>query len=317
VEMDGFNPSQIFVLAATNTYKDLDPAILRPGRFDQVLTLNLPDSKGRAQIIAHNLKDIQDLVALSVNISKLAAETIGFSGAELAQLVNQAKLIASSNDAWLMEERHFNDALRLTRFGPKRSLLMSPRDRERVAFHEAGHSVAALLTPYAMPVQSATIIPHASSLGMVVSVPGEGDSYFSSAEAYAARIDVSLAGWLAEELAFSRGQVSSGAVSDLQKANAIARHMVDAGFGARTGFLQPLLTPNPQYTSEQARQSYEEDVKEILQISTERVRALLKENEGGWRRVSEGLMEHETLSGAQLQMILDVSQMDKEEVLAK
>lgn len=305
VEMDGFNPSKIFVLAATNAYKDLDPAILRPGRFDQVLTLNLPDAKGRAQIIAHNLKDVKELVDDTVNFAQLAAETIGFSGAELAQLVNQAKLIAASADANLMEEQHFNQALSLTRYGPKRAVLMSKKDRERVSLHEAGHAVVGLLTAGAMPVHRATIIPHASSLGMVVSVPGEGEAYFSSAEAYLARIDVSLAGWLAEELAFERGQVSFGAMSDLQKANGLARQMVDAGFGMRTGFHQPLLSPNPQFSSEQARRSYEEDVKDILEASKDRVRSLLKDNEAGWRKVAEELIKYETLSGAQMQMIMD------------
>ena len=305
VEMDGFNPSKIFVLAATNAYKDLDPAILRPGRFDQVLTLNLPDAKGRAQIIVHNLKDVKELVDSAVNFTRLAAETIGFSGAELAQLVNQAKLIAASADAKLMEEHHFHQALSLTRFGPKRAVLMSRKDRERVSLHEAGHAVVGLLTSGAMPVHSATIIPHASSMGMVVSVPGEGEAYFSSAEAYLARIDVSLAGWLAEELAFELGQVSFGAMSDLQKANSLARQMVDAGFGMRTGFHQPLLAPNPQFSSEHARRSYEEDVKDILEASKERVRSLLKDNEAGWRRVAEELIKYETLSGAQMQMIMD------------
>ena len=221
------------------------------------------------------------------------------------QLVNQAKLIAASADANLMEEQHFNQALSLTRYGPKRAVLMSKKDRERVSLHEAGHAVVGLLTAGAMPVHRATIIPHASSLGMVVSVPGEGEAYFSSAEAYLARIDVSLAGWLAEELAFERGQSCFGAMSDLQKANGLARQMVDAGFGMRTGFHQPLLAPNPQFSSEQARRSYEEDVKDILEASKDRVRSLLKDNEAGWRKVAEELIKYETLSGAQMQMIMD------------
>ena len=313
VEMDGFNPSQIFVLAATNAYKDLDPAILRPGRFDQVLQLNLPDAKGRAQILAHNLRDVQRLLAYTVNVTKLAAETIGFSGAELAQLVNQAKLLAASSNALFMEGHHFDQALRHTRFGPKRAVLMSKRDKERIALHEAGHALVALLTPGAMPVQSATIIPHASALGMVVSVPGEADAYFSSLEAYLARIDVSLAGWLAEELAFNREQVSTGALSDLQKANAIARHMVDAGFGAKTDFSQPLLNPSPHLSSERARREYEEDVAGILKASKERVRLLLREREGAWRRIAEGLVQYETLSGTQMLMIIDTYDGEGEE----
>jgi ATP-dependent metalloprotease FtsH len=311
VEMDGFSManSKVVIFAATNAYSRLDPAILRPGRFDKTFTLSLPDINGRLQIIQRYLKGIpEDLLCSSVDLMELAVQTIGFSGAELAQMVNQAKLFATIQDSERIEMSHFQSALNLSRFGPARNFALSIRDRKRVAFHEAGHAIVGLLNPAAIPIERATIIPHASSLGMVVTFPNQ-DSLFTNYDGLVARIDFALGGFLAEEAAYGSGKVSNGASSDLQKVNEVARLIVNSGFGSRTSFYQPMT--RPEISSEFARQQYEADIHDIIQESKARVRDVFITYNASWRAISDALLESETLSNLQLRQILDETTLNK------
>ena len=301
VEMDGFKTVQngIIVLAATNSHESLDPAILRPGRFDQTFTINPPDIEGRKKILKRLLSSIpSNKLAEDVNVDYWAHVTIGFTGAELTNFVNRAKLFASIDEsATVISKGHFKKAKDFISLGPERDLVMSEEDKERTAYHEAGHAVVALATPDAFPVHQATIVPHSNSLGLVLSSP-EKDINHLSLKMLEAKIDMTLAGFLAEEIKYGHKNVSTGAASDLKSVNEIAKIIVNSGFGDRTSFLQP-----SQNWSEKAKQNFEEDMMEILEESKKRSRAVLLKFEKAWKAIAEALIEHENLNREQLEEI--------------
>ena len=312
VEMDGFKTSEtgkkkktsppvVVVLGATNAPDRLDPAILRPGRFDHTLVLSPPDIEGRKKIISKLLATIPaNKLAEDINPQMLAQITIGFTGADLANFVNRAKLIGSIDEkATILTREHFNKAKDFVSLGPERELVMSDDEKERTAYHEAGHAIVALATPNSFPVHQATIVPHSNALGLVLSHPDKDINHMSK-NMLQAKIDMALGGFMAEELKYGSENVSTGPASDLKAINQLARQMVISGFGSRTGFFQQ---SNEFESSELAKQNFEEDVKEILAESKDRVRKLLEVNSGAWEAIAKALIEHENLNREQLEEI--------------
>ena len=300
VEMDGFNTkTSIVVLAATNTVQSLDPALLRPGRFDKTLSISPPDINGRTKIIESLLDNIKDVLDSSVSVAELASSTIGYTGATLAFLVNQAKILASlDKSSTVINMKHFTDAMDIINLGPKKkNMAISNSDKMRTAYHEAGHAIVGLASLNSYPVQYATIIPHSNALGLVFSGPEE-DVFSVSKEELESQIDLALGGFLAEKKKYSDKKVSTGASSDLAKANAIAKHMVESGFGKRTGFYQ--LSNDSSRTSESAKVNFEEDVKEFLKQSTERVEKLLEDQKDAWEQIAAELQKNEKLTKTKL-----------------
>ena len=300
VEMDGFKTtSSVIVLGATNTVSSLDEALLRPGRFDKTLTLTLPDINGRKQLLARLFSLIpKDMIAIDVKSDDLAATTIGYTGADLANLINQAKLIAATDgSAGVISKAHLVKAKNFIDLGPEKSMVITEADKERVAFHEAGHAIIGLANPISDPIHQATIVPHSNSLGLVQSGP-DLDRVFMSKAMHEARIDMALGGFTAEELKYGFENVSTGPASDLRAANRLARHMVTNGFGKRSGFLQ--LADDVKESSENAKKNFEDDVQDILKDSRERVRKVFAEKKSAWYAIAAALLQKETLDRNEL-----------------
>ena len=295
VEMDGFSSKTgVIVIAATNSVETLDPALLRPGRFDRTLSLHLPDINGRTQILKSLLAKLPAYqIAPDLSAESIARITIGFSGADLAQVINQAKLFAAlDKTATKISMSHLNRAVKFVSLGPERKLAMKPEERERTAYHEAGHAVVALATEGAMPVQSATIVPHGNSLGMVMLRPDD-DHVSVTKKQLQAMIDVSFGGFAAEEMLGRKiDEISLGPSSDLANANRVAREMIKGGFGKTTRFLQPY----GEVASEALKEAVEKDVQEILDDSKKRVMALLDRERKAWEVIAKALLEKESLT---------------------
>ena len=222
VEMDGFDEHhEIIVIAATNRPDVLDPALLRPGRFDRQITVGLPDRRGREGILRIHTRQLN--LATSVNIPLLARTTPGFSGADLANLSNEAALIAARQDHEKIEMADFEEALDRILLGSARSLLLDDNERLTVAYHELGHALVAWLTPHADPVHKVTIIPRGRALGVTEQLPGD-DHYNFSRDELLARLAVMLGGRSAEEVAMD--DITTGAENDLIEATRLARRMV-------------------------------------------------------------------------------------------
>lgn len=303
VEMDGFRTtSNVIVLGATNTVSSLDEALLRPGRFDKTLTLNPPDINGRKQLLTRLFSSIpSEMIAPDVKADELAAVTIGYTGADLDNLVNQAKLIAATDgSAGVISKAHLMKAKNFVDMGPERSMVLTDDDKYRTALHEAGHAVVGLANPNHDPIHQATIVPHSSFLGAVQSGP-DRDQISISKAMIEAKIDMTLGGFMAEESHYGPENVTTGPSSDLRAVNRLARMMVRSGFGKRSGFLQ--LSDRPEESSETAKKNMEDDVQDILNESRSRVRKVLLENKRAWYAIADALVEKETLDRKELETI--------------
>src|ERR1700728_3272237 len=220
--MDGFESNEaIVVLAATNRPDVLDPALLRAGRFDRRVSVQPPDRAGRRAILNVHTKGMP--LAPSVDLDALAATTPGMVGADLANLANEAALLAARRDHDKVEMSDFTDALEKIMLGAPRGIVLTPADRERTAYHESGHALVGMLTPGADPVRKVSIIPRGMALGVTLSTP-DTDRVSYSLEDLQAKIEVALGGRVAEELVYET--ITSGAESDIQQLTAIARQMV-------------------------------------------------------------------------------------------
>lgn len=301
VEMDGFKSgTSIVVLAATNTVQSLDTALLRPGRFDKTLSISPPDINGRTKIIDSLLRKIpENVLDQNVNAAELAASTIGYTGATLAFLVNQAKILASlDKNSKVITKKHFTQAMHNINLGPeKKNMALSDIDKERTAYHEAGHAIVGLATLDCYPVHYATIVPHSNALGLVLSAP-EKDVVSVSKKELESRIDLALGGFLAEAKKYGTKNVSTGASSDLATANAIAKQMVESGFGILTGFYQ--LSNDSSRTSETAKVKFEEDVMNFLNESKKRVNLLLTDQKKAWEAIAGKLIAVERINKSEL-----------------
>ncbi len=309
VELDGFDPSTgLVLLGATNRPEVLDPALLRAGRFDRQVLVDRPDKLGRAQILAVHLKKVR--LAADVDAERLAALTTGFSGADLANLVNEAALLATRRRAEAVAMADFSAAIeRIVAGLEKKNRLLNPREREVVAHHEIGHALMALLTPGADPVHKVSIIPRGiGALGYTIQRPTE-DRFLMTREELESKIAVLLGGRAAEQLVF--GHLSTGAADDLAKATDIARSMVtrygmDEGLGhvayesERAAFLGPQGAEAQHAYSEQTAREIDEAIKAIVGRVFERTRRALEANRAVLERCARALLERETLDEAAL-----------------
>jgi cell division protease FtsH len=299
-EMDGFDSSTgVIVIGATNRPDVLDAALLRPGRFDRQVAVQPPDRAGRKLILEVHARPLP--LGPDVDLGRLAATTPGMVGADLANLANEAALLAARREHELVGMSDFADALEKIVLGAERRIVLSAADRERTAHHEAGHAIAGMLIPEADPVRKVSIIPRGLALGVTFSAPTT--DRFSYDEGYLlAKIKVALAGRAAEELVY--GEVTTGAESDLQQLTEIARQMVGRwGMSGAIGHVAvlptngrgTLLLPTADEASEHTRRVVDAEVRRIVEGAYDEVAALLREHRDQLDALARELIEHETL----------------------
>ncbi|HLV11076.1 MAG TPA: ATP-dependent zinc metalloprotease FtsH [Trueperaceae bacterium] len=302
-EMDGFSAREgVIVIGATNRPDVLDPALLRPGRFDRRVTVQAPDKAGRLAVLQVHTRGVP--LADDVDLAGLAAKTPGLVGAELRNLVNEAALAAARRDAEAVARCDFEDALEKLVLGPKRPLVLSERDRERIAYHEAGHAIVGLVEPEADPVTRVTITPRGHSLGVTYQAPD--DDRYNYTEAYVrARIVGALGGRAAEELVY--GDRTTGAENDLEQVTKLARMMVTRwGMGSGVGPLSlasrddPYLgggapAPSAKPLSEEMARRVDAEVARIVDECYRRAKELLETHRDRLEALTRALLEHESL----------------------
>ena len=296
-EMDGFDSStSVIVIGATNRPDVLDQALLRPGRFDRRVAVQPPDRAGREAILKVHTRGLP--LAAEVDLGRIAATTPGMVGADLANLANEAALLAARRNHQQVEESDFTDALERIVLGAERQVLMSADDRRLTAYHEGGHAIVGMLTPGADPVRKVSIIPRGMALGVTFSAP-ESDRFNYREPEVLARIKVALGGRAAEEVVF--GETSTGAESDIQQLTEIARQMVGRwGMSSAIGPVAvvprdgagPFAAPE---TSADTQRLVDEEVRRVVEESHEQVLTLLRENRAKLDSLAKALLEHETL----------------------
>jgi cell division protease FtsH len=302
-EMDGFTGTEhVIVLGATNRPEILDPALLRPGRFDRRLTISPPDQAGRRQILDVHARGVP--LAPDVDLDTVAAATPGMVGAELANLVNEAALTAARRNHTAVHQADFTDALEKIVLGSERRILLSAEDRRRTAYHEAGHALLGMLTPGADPVRKISIVPRGHALGVTFQSP-DADRYSYSASYLRGRIAGMLAGRAAEELIYD--DVTTGAENDLEQATGIAKQMVGRwGMSEKVGMLSALPDPRREQplslggdtTSPATRELVETEARRILDQGHDQALQSLRANRHRLDALVEALLRTETLDAA-------------------
>jgi len=318
VEMDGFDSNEgIILIAATNRPDILDSALLRPGRFDRHIVVNMPDLKGREEILKVHVRKIP--LAKDVNLSVLARSSPGFSGADLANLVNEAALLAARYGQENVTMSDFESSKDKVLMGVERkSMIISDDEKKSTAFHEAGHALVAALIPEADPIHKVTIIPRGLALGLTQQLPLD-DRYTYSKEFLEAQLSVLMAGRVAESLFLNK--MTTGAASDFERATDIARKMVcqygmsDLGpltFGERDDliFLGKDLTMHKNF-SEKTSERIDDEVKNIIDKNFKRANELLENNREKLKRMAAALLEREVLSSDEIQAILKGKKLPK------
>jgi cell division protease FtsH len=314
VEMDGFEANEgIILIAATNRPDVLDPALLRPGRFDRQVVVPNPDVQGREKILKVHVRNVP--LAPNVDLKVLARGTPGFSGADLANLVNEAALMAARRNKRLVTMAEFEDAKDKIMMGAeRRSNAMTQAEKELTAYHEAGHAITALHVPSADPLHKATIIPRGRALGMVMQLP-EGDRYSMSYKYMVSRLIIMMGGRVAEEIKFGKENITSGASSDIDQATKLARAMVTRwGFSDKLGqvaygenqeevFLGHSVA-RQQNISEETSQIIDGEVRRLIDEAYTEARRILTDHRDGWLAIAEGLLEYETLSGDEIKQLI-------------
>jgi cell division protease FtsH len=310
VEMDGFDTTEgIIIIAATNRPDVLDPALLRPGRFDRQITVNLPDVRGREAILKVHAKNVK--LDPTVDLAVIARGTPGYSGAELANLLNEAALLAARNNKKAVGLAELEEARVKVRWGrERRSLAMSDEDKKLTAWHEAGHALVNVMLPHTHPLHKVTIIPRGQSLGSTMSLPKE-DVLNRRRKEMLAMISVTMAGRIAEEIV--SGDISTGAASDIQQATHLARAMVcQYGMSERIGMVQygsdeefylgRDMLRHKGY-SEYAAQEIDAEVKRIISERYKVAKDLIDANRDKLELIANALLEYETLDGSQVEEI--------------
>jgi cell division protease FtsH len=325
VEMDGFEANEgIILIAATNRPDVLDPALLRPGRFDRQVTVPNPDVVGREQILKVHVRKVP--LAPDVNLKNIARGTPGFSGADLMNLVNEAALMAARRNKRMVTQQEFEDAKDKVLMGSERkSLVMTEQEKLLTAYHEGGHAIVAFNVKATDPVHKATIIPRGRALGMVMQLP-EGDRLSHSFEQLTSRIAIIMGGRVAEELVFGHEKVTSGASDDIDKATKLARVMV-----TRLGFSEALGTvaygenqeevflgysvSRQQNVSEATVQKIDAEIKRLVDAGYAEAERILTEKRGDLEILAKGLLEFETLTGDEIKDLLAGKRPSRESVI--
>ena len=321
VEMDGFDENEnVILIAATNRPDVLDPALLRPGRFDRQVVVPNPDVKGREEILKVHVRKVP--LAKDVNLAVVARGTPGFSGADLANLVNEAALLAARRNKRKVTSKDFDDAKDKVLMGNERkSMAMDEQEKKLTAYHEAGHAICSLNVEETDPIHKATIVPRGRALGMVQQLP-EKDQYSYSRAKMLSRLIICMGGRAAEELKFGRDKVTSGASFDIAAATKLARSMVtEWGMSDLLGpvlyaenseevFLGKSVTQNKNMSEETAR-VVDAEIKRLVCEAHEGAVNILKEKKEDWERLSEALIEYETLTGEEIRQVINGEKINK------
>ena len=311
VEMDGFEANEgVIILAATNRKDVLDPALLRPGRFDRQVTVANPDIKGREKILAVHARKTP--LGPDVDLRIIARGTPGFSGADLANLVNEAALLAARRNKRLVTQSEFEEAKDKVMMGAeRRSMVLTADQKEKTAYHEAGHAIVGLALPECDPVYKATIIPRGGALGMVVSLP-EMDRLNWHKDECEQKLAMTMAGKAAEIIKYGDNHVSNGPAGDIQQASQLARAMVMRwGMSDKVGNID-YAEAHEGYSGQTAgfsvsantKELIEDEVKRFIQEGYETAHRILTERSEEWERLAQGLLEYETLTGEEIERVM-------------
>ncbi|MBW3096290.1 ATP-dependent zinc metalloprotease FtsH [Pseudohoeflea coraliihabitans] len=315
VEMDGFEANEgVILIAATNRPDVLDPALMRPGRFDRQVVVPLPDVNGREKILKVHVRNVP--IAPNVDLHILARGTPGFSGADLMNLVNEAALMAARRNRRLVTMSEFEDAKDKVMMGAERkSMAMSDEEKRTTAYHEAGHALIALKMPGIDPIHKATIIPRGRALGMVMTLP-ESDRYSMSHEKSIARLTLLFGGREAEIYKFGPEKVTNGASGDIQMATSLARAMVmEWGMSDKLGrvryasnqqevFLGHSVSQTTNISSSTAK-LIDEEVRDMIEEAETRARSIIRDNSEQFEAIAQALLEFETLTGDELRDLMN------------
>ncbi len=314
VEMDGFEANEgIILIAATNRPDVLDPALLRPGRFDRQVVVPNPDVVGREQILKVHIRKVP--LAPDVNLKTIARGTPGFSGADLMNLVNEAALMAARRNKRMVTQVEFEDAKDKVMMGAERkSLVMTEEEKLLTAYHEGGHALVALNVKATDPVHKATIIPRGRALGMVMQLP-ERDKLSMSLEQMTSRLAIMMGGRVAEELVFGKEKVTSGAASDIEQATKLARLMVTRwGLSEELGAVAygenqeevflGYSVARQQNISESTSQKIDNEIRRYVEQGYAEATRILREKRDDLETLARGLIEYETLSGDEIKNLL-------------
>ncbi len=316
VELDGFEENEgVIVVAATNRPDVLDPALLRPGRFDRQVVVDIPDIKGREGILKVHVQKIP--VAKTVNLKVIARGTPGFSGADLANLVNEAALLAAGRDKRKVGMEEFEFAKDKVLMGPERkSIIISEDEKKVTAYHEAGHALLGMLLPNADPIHKMTIIPRGLSLGLTQSLP-ETDKHNLTKDYVADQVTLLMGGRVTEELQFGAGGITTGAKNDIERATGIARRMVcEWGMSEKLGPLQYGQKEEPIFIgkeiarhkdySEKTSQLIDDEIKRIVHDAFEKAKKILIENKTTLDRLAKRLLQKEVLDRKEIEDIVGI-----------
>ncbi len=315
VEMDGFEGnSGVIVIAATNRPDVLDPALTRPGRFDRQVTVGLPDVRGREHILKVHMRKVP--ISPDVDPMVIARGTPGYSGADLANLVNEAALFAARTNKRIVTMLEFEKAKDKINMGPeRRTMMMTEKQKESTAYHEAGHAIVGYLVPEHDPVHKVTIIPRGRALGVTFFLP-EGDQVSISQKQLESKLSTLYAGRLAEDLIYGEENISTGASNDIKVATNIARKMVtEWGFSSKLG---PILyaeddgevflgrsMAKAKHMSDETAHLIDEEVREIIDRNYKRTRQLLQENMDILHAMKDALMKYETIEEVQIEQLME------------
>jgi cell division protease FtsH len=310
VEMDGFDTQEgIIIIAATNRADVLDPALLRPGRFDRQVTVNLPDVKGREEILRVHARKVK--LAESADLSKIARGTPGFSGAELANLLNEAALLAARKNLKAITSPELEEARDKVRWGrERRSMALSEKEKENTAYHEAGHAILIELLEHTSPLHKVTIIPRGPSLGSTMWLPEE-DKHNNRKSELLDDLVVAMGGRVAEEIQF--GDVTNGASGDIRMASRIARSMVCSwGMSDKLGMIEygenestAFMGRGSSNYSPDTAQKIDEEVKRLIDESYAHAKAILLKHKDKLDAIAHALLEYETLDGSHIKEIME------------
>jgi cell division protease FtsH len=325
VEMDGFEANEgIILIAATNRPDVLDPALLRPGRFDRQVIVPNPDVVGREQILKVHVRKVP--LAPDVNLKTIARGTPGFSGADLMNLVNEAALMAARRNKRMVTQAEFEDAKDKVMMGAERkSLVMTEEEKMLTAYHEGGHAIVAFNVTATDPVHKATIIPRGRALGMVMQLP-ERDKLSMSYEQMTSRLAIMMGGRVAEEMIFGKEKVTSGAQSDIEQATRLARMMVTRwGFSDDLGAVAygenqdevflGMSVARQQNVSEATAQKIDAEIRRLVEQGHDEARKILEEKRADLETLARGLLEFETLSGDEIKDLLSGKRPVRESVI--
>jgi len=325
VEMDGFEANEgVILIAATNRPDVLDPALLRPGRFDRQVVVPNPDVVGREQILKVHVRKVP--LAPDINLKTIARGTPGFSGADLMNLVNEAALTAARRNKRMVTQAEFEEAKDKVMMGAERkSLVMTEEEKLLTAYHEGGHAIVGLNVPATDPIHKATIIPRGRALGMVMQLP-ERDKLSMSLEQMTSRLAIMMGGRVAEELIFGREKVTSGAASDIEQATRLARMMVTRwGLSEELGTVSygenqdevflGMSVSRTQNASEATVQKIDSEIRRLVEEGYKEATRILTEKHGDLEALAKGLLEFETLSGDEIVDLLKGKKPNRESVL--